>query len=259
MNAHGRASPGAWAGLVGLLAWLTMPGLAGAQETQPKLETWILRAPSRVTADRLAEFEFESDQPHATFECALNSDNFFPCKSPLRLYSRIRLGEQYTLSVRAILGEGWVDPTPATYQWRTLPELPLQPVITEPAPGALVEERVLHVAGLAAPGGRLWVLVDHRRVAVTQADSEGEWRLTVPVEEGPHTLLAELEDGKRRAIVFTKPVDFIVQPHEPRGCSSTGGSPALLLIGLVALTLMSSRGRCPQENRGSSRGCDCCR
>lgn len=247
--------------MIGMMAWLAVPGLAGAREPLEGAapETRIVRGPARVIVSRLAEFVFESDQPKASFECSLNSERFFPCESPLRLYSRVRLGEQYTLRVRARLGEERVDPTPASYTWRTLLEPPWQPVITEPAQGDSVEERMLRVAGLASPGGWIRVLLDYEPVAVTRADAEGKWRLTVPVEEGPHTLFAELEDGAGEAIAPTEPVRFTVWASEPGGCSSTGGSPALLLIGLVALASLSGRGRCRQESQVSSRGCDCCR
>jgi hypothetical protein len=258
VSAHGKAAFRAHAGFIGAVVWLAVPGLAGAAD----LETRIVRGPARVTVSRLAEFIFESDEPRASFECSLNSERFFPCASPLRLYSRIHLGAQYTLRIKARFGER-EDPTPAAHTWRTLPGLPWQPVITEPAPGDSVKERMLSVAGLASPGGRIRVLLDYEPMAVTQADAKGEWRLTLPVDEGSHTLFAELEDGEGEAIAPTELVDFTVRlpaVEDPGagGCSSTGDAPALLLIGLVALAIMNGRRGC-QESQVSSTGCDCCR
>jgi hypothetical protein len=134
------------------------------------------------------------------------------------------------------------DPHPASHTWRTLLELPWQPVITQPAPGDSVKERVLRVAGITSPGGRVRVLLDHQPVALTQANSGGQWMHTVPVEEGPHTLFAEQEDEAGEAITSTRPVHFTVDtalPEEPElgGCSGAASAPALLLIGLVALAL----------------------
>lgn len=249
-----------------MVAWLAVPGLAAAREplAEAEPETTIVRGPPRVTDARLAVFEFESEAAGATFECSLNGERFFPCESPLRLYARIQLGHGYTLKIKAKLeaasGETpREESTPAVYTWRTVLQLPWQPVITEPAPGALVEPAVLRVAGLAMPGGRIRVLLNHAEVAVKRADAQGEWALTVPVVEGTHTLFAELEDEAGEAISPTAPVPFTVQAREPGGCSSTGGSPALLLIGLVALAVANNRTRCRQESRVSSRGCGCCR
>lgn len=254
MSTHGKPAPRIHAGVITLVAWLAVPGLAGAAE----LETRIVSGPPRVTFTRLAEFVFESDEPQATFECSLNSERFFPCESPLRLYARIQLGERYTLQVRARFGER-VDPSPASHTWRTLLGKPLQPIIIEPEPGALVKMGTLHVAGLAAPGGKLTVLLDGKPVATADADIEGEWGVRFPVDVGPHTLLAELEDGAGELIAPTEPVEFTVQPLEVGGCSSAGGAPALFLIGLAALAIMNSRRRCTRESSMSSRGCDCCR
>jgi hypothetical protein len=50
-----------------------------------------------------------------------------------------------------------------------------------------------------------------------------------------------------------------VEEPEAAGCSSAEGSPALLLIGLVAISLLSGRRGCVPKNRVSSGGCSCCR
>jgi hypothetical protein len=249
-----------------MVAWLAVPGLAAAWEplAEAEPETRIVRGPPRLTANRLAVFEFESDAAGATFECSLEGGRFFPCESPLRLYARIQLGQSYTLKVKATLkadtGETLrEDSTPAVHAWRTLDQLPWQPVITEPVPGALMEPRVLRVAGLAMPGAMIRVLLNDEPVAVTRADAQGEWALMVRVENGPYTLFAELEDGAGEALSFTELVPFTVQAPEPGGCSSTGSSPVLLLIGLVVLAIANGRPRCRQESRVSSRGCSCCR
>lgn len=246
------------------MAWLAVPGLAAAADPLAEPETRIVRGPPRLTDNSLAEFEFESDAEGATFECSLNGERFFPCENPLRLYARIELGQSYTLKVKATIksdtGETLRESsTPAVHSWRTLAHRPWQPVITEPAPGALVEPGTLRVAGLAMPGGMIRVLLNHEALPVTQADAQGQWVISAPVEEGPYTLFAELEDGAGEALSFTDRVPFTVQAREPGGCSSVGGSPTLLLIGLVVLSLTNGHKRCCQESRVSSRGCDCCR
>ena len=249
-----------------MVAWLAVPGLAAAWEplAEAEPETRIVRGPPRLTDTRLAVFEFASDVVGATFECSLEGGPFFPCQSPLRLYARIQLGQSYTLKVKATLKADTgqtlrEDFSPAVHSWRTLAQLPWQPVITEPAPGALIEPRLLRVAGLAMPGARIRVLLNDEAVAVARADAQGQWALTVRVEAGPYTLFAELEDGAGEALSFTQPVPFTVQAPEPGGCSSVGGSPTLLLIGLVVLAMANGRPRCRQESRVSSRGCSCCR
>ncbi len=249
-----------------MVAWLTVPGLAGAQQSLPEgpPETRIVRSPPRIAASRLAEFEFESDDPQARFECSLDGAGFFGCASPLRLYARIRLGEKHTLEIRARNAEGLEDPSPASHTWRALLELPWQPVITQPVAGDRVEGSTLHVAGLSSPGSTVRVLMDGRPGVATQADEDGLWQLTVPVDEGPHTLFAELEDEAGEAMTPAQPVPFTVSPEaaeqgETLGCSGGGGAPALLLIGLVAIAITSGRRRCRQKSPVSSGGCDCCR
>jgi hypothetical protein len=231
---------------LGLMIGLLMPALAGADEEPlgAPPETRFVRTPARVTTQRLAEFEFESDVAGASFECSLDGHGFFKCHSPLRLHARIHLGQRHTLEVRA-LARDQVDPTPASHTWRPLLELPWHPLITQPMPGDFVEQGPLRVVGMARPGSAMRVLLNDQPVASTQADRGGVWALTLNVEEGRHTLQAEMEDEVGEAIAPTPPVRFDVL-RGVGGCSAVaaGGSPTLFLIGLLALTISASVRQC---------------
>ncbi|MDY7231354.1 hypothetical protein [Hyalangium rubrum] len=118
MSGHGEARR-----VLAAVALLALPGLASAQP-----ETHIVRAPPCVTESRLTEFEFESDDPKARFECRLDGHGFYPCERVLRLYARISAGA-HILEVRALVDEALVDPSPAAYAWEVR-EAPLaQPLI----------------------------------------------------------------------------------------------------------------------------------
>ena len=96
---------------------------AGNYDSTPATRTWtvteppettITLAPDAETEATTAKFEFTSE-PGATFECALDSDIYVPCNSG-DVYSELAFGD-HDFSVRAVDGEGNVDPTAAAYGW----------------------------------------------------------------------------------------------------------------------------------------------
>ncbi len=78
--------------------------------------TTITSSPPNPTNNTSATFEFDSDDPNATFECKLDSASFSACTSP-KNYTGLSSGS-HTFQVRAIetLG-GNPDPTPASHTW----------------------------------------------------------------------------------------------------------------------------------------------
>ena len=79
-------------------------------------ETHITSGPEYTTTSSKATFTFTSDDPDATFACALDDEGFSSCVSPVT-YSRLSEGS-HTFQVRAVDATGTVDPSPATRSWR---------------------------------------------------------------------------------------------------------------------------------------------
>ena len=82
-------------------------------------DTTIDAGPSGDTAADTATFRFSSNEPGASFECALDEDSFSSCTSPLEL-TGLSVGP-HELLVRAKDGAGNVDATPASRTWTVLP------------------------------------------------------------------------------------------------------------------------------------------
>ena len=100
--------------LLALLAALALaaPVVAGGAQAP---DTEITAGPADVSRLARPTFEFRSpDDPAATFECALEGEDFRDCKSPWTVPTPLSQGT-YTLRVRAV-GEtpDQRDPTPAT-------------------------------------------------------------------------------------------------------------------------------------------------
>ncbi len=65
-----------------------------------------------------ARFEFWVDQPGAIAQCSLDGDPFFYCESPVTVGPLEEGGHEFM--VQAINEFGWVDLTPALYEWEVL-------------------------------------------------------------------------------------------------------------------------------------------
>ena len=83
-------------------------------------QTTIEDGPDSPTIQLLANFEFSSNDPLATFECSLDDELFGSCETPYHLYG-LPTGE-HTLAVRAVNVAGGFDPTPAEWNWTISPE-----------------------------------------------------------------------------------------------------------------------------------------
>ena len=87
----------------------------GSSDTTPP-ETQIDSGPSGTTTSSSARFTFSSNEPGASFECALDGGAFAPCSSP-KDYTGLALGP-HSFQVRAIDAARNIDPTPASRSWR---------------------------------------------------------------------------------------------------------------------------------------------
>jgi len=81
-------------------------------------QTRIVRAPSRVTFKRKAEFRFASSEAQSSFQCKLDKKKWHRCASPNR--PSVKPGK-HLFKVRAIDRFGNVDPTPARFGWQVKP------------------------------------------------------------------------------------------------------------------------------------------
>jgi hypothetical protein len=114
---------------------------AGYEWTIVSLDTTITAAPPLATEEHSATFEFTSDYPGATFECALDdavdTGTFSPCESPIT-YASLVFGD-HDFAVRAVDPSGNVDLSPATYSWEIGGVPP--PVVIESGPADPTESR----------------------------------------------------------------------------------------------------------------------
>lgn len=85
-------------------------------ETTP--ETILVSTPDNPTSDVTGNFEFDSDDASATFECNLDGGGFAECPATYTTPT-LALGT-HTLEVRAIDALGNTDPTPAVYTWEVV-------------------------------------------------------------------------------------------------------------------------------------------
>lgn len=85
----------------------------------PTLDTTLTRTPpAKVRTSRAkakVTFEFSSNSSSAQFECHLDGDSFAPCVSGRRF--AVKVG-RHVFTVRATLGQGAEDRTPATYAFK---------------------------------------------------------------------------------------------------------------------------------------------
>ena len=87
-----------------------------APDTDPP-ETTLAKTPRKRSARRTARFGFTADEPGSSFRCKLDRGQFAPCSSPTKL-KRLRRG-RHSFRVAAVDAAGNVDPTPATYRFKT--------------------------------------------------------------------------------------------------------------------------------------------
>lgn len=82
-------------------------------------QTAITKGPKRKVKTKKrrkkARFEFSSDDPDATLECALDAVAFSPCASPV--LEKVKKGK-HEFEVRATDEAGNVEPQPATHTWK---------------------------------------------------------------------------------------------------------------------------------------------
>jgi hypothetical protein len=95
------------------LAWLLVGG-GSSTAAAAVPETTINSGPSGAVASTAASFTFSSDDPVATFQCALDGAAFTTCASPTS-FSSLAQGS-HTFQVRATNTSG-TDPTPASRTW----------------------------------------------------------------------------------------------------------------------------------------------
>ena len=82
-------------------------------------DTTIDTGPSGDTASANATFRFSSNEPGASFECAIDDASYGSCASPLEL-TGLEVGD-HELRVRAKDSFGSIDASPASRTWTVLP------------------------------------------------------------------------------------------------------------------------------------------
>lgn len=94
-------------------------------------ETFVETTVATLTGDLEATFTFTSDEPLATFLCAVDDKAFAACTSP---YTTAALADgDHVFKVKAVDVAGNEDPSPATHAWVIDSNLPRLEIVGPPA------------------------------------------------------------------------------------------------------------------------------
>ncbi|WIG98271.1 Ig-like domain-containing protein [Myxococcus sp. SDU36] len=217
--------------------------------------TNIVEFPAADTNVPQAVFRFESDEAPVTFQCSIDGAAFDNCPSAYT-WDGVPEGE-HRIEVRAHDEAGNVDATPAVHVWRLDMTPPAAPVVSSPAPDAVVGSLTPTFQGTAEPGTEVLLFIDGLDFGSVRVEPSGQWRLTLTraISEGDHTVSARTQDaagniGERSGESAFKvdPSINIVREVSSRGgglsCAAGGqGSAPLMLLGWGALVLMAARRR----------------
>ena len=127
---HYDSSPGSTTYLEIRLEAVDSRGLetTATRDVWPVLETTLLSGPSGIVRSSGATFDFIANDPSASFECSLDSQEFVPCSAP-RTYAQL-LDRRHRFEVRAVDDDGNVDATPASRVWLSDATPPATPRLT---------------------------------------------------------------------------------------------------------------------------------
>ena len=189
-------------------------------------DTIIDSGPPAITVNTGAGFFFHSNDPDATFECALDPNgpaggDFSSCESPHQLMNL--LAGQHELQVRAKNAAGIVDPSPDSHLW-TIGAVPDTTIIQHPAEVAMDGNATFTFASNLS-GVTFQCALDEA------ADSGVFMPCTSPVNYtglafGDHVFAVRAKDAAGN--VDLSPAEF--------GWEVTGGAPAVMITQSPAIT-----------------------
>jgi parallel beta-helix repeat protein len=167
-------------------------------------ETYILSGPDGpLNADGIptstsgfATFEFWADQPNAVTQCSIDGEPYVFCESPFTVGP---LGEgDHEFMVQAINEFGWVDLTPALYEWEVIgPDVtPPATIITSGPPEGSSTPNFISIFEFSgtddfSPALELDFQCTLDGVDLGNCETPEEIEVTTP---GPHTLLVQAID-----------------------------------------------------------------
>lgn len=177
--------------------------------------TTILSVPAGDSDSDSATFEFEADEPSATFQCSVDGGAYSACTSPLNL-SGLADGP-HSFAVRAVDTTGNADASPATYNWTVDTLAPVSPAIVSPVDGATIADTTPTVSGTAEALSTVTVLVDGSPAGTTTTDSNGNWTFAIPnaLASGLHALTATAEDTAGNVSAASSAVSVTVDTTAP--------------------------------------------
>lgn len=178
-------------------------------------QTTILSVPAGDSNSDSATFEFEADEPTATFACSVDGGAFSACVSPLTLTGLT--DGPHSFAVRAVDTTGNADTTPATYNWTVDTLAPVSPAIVSPVDGATIADTTPAVTGTAEEFSTVTVLIDGSPVGTTTADANGDWTFTVPsaLASGAHAITATAEDVAGNVSAESSATDITIDTTAP--------------------------------------------
>ncbi|NTX62946.1 Ig-like domain repeat protein [Myxococcus sp. CA051A] len=203
--------------------------------TEP--DTLVTSGPALLTDESSATFEFASSEPDSTFECSVDGATYAACTSPVT-FEGFTEGE-HTLTVRAVDAAGNVDGSPASHTWTVDLTPPNAPVITAPAPSAVLADGTVTLTGSAVGAETVLVTVGSTTHGPIPVDSNGHWTFTLPftLADDTYTAVVTATDAAGNTSAATS-VTFTVDTTAPDTAIDSG--PEALTNEVLAAFVFSS-------------------
>ncbi len=176
----------------------------------------ITGKPDSLDNDPTPTFDFEADDPNATFECRIDTGSWVPCNAPWIAPSQ--LDGPHTFEVRATDQHGNTENPAKSYSWTLDATAPLAPQVTSPADGSTVTDSTPLITGTAEPNSTVTVRIDGNVVGTAAADGSGNWSFTAAqLSEGSHSVSATAQDAAGNTSSTSSIVNFNVDTTPPNG------------------------------------------
>ncbi|QSQ24832.1 hypothetical protein JY651_07790 [Pyxidicoccus parkwayensis] len=243
---------------------------AGNSDESPAVHAWtadatppttqLIEKPAAAVNVRTVSFRIESLEPRSTFQYSLDGAGFDNCPALLTL-NELPEGARH-VEVRAVDEAGNVDGTPEVYDWKVDLTAPPVPVVSQPAPDAVLGLLTPTISGTAQAASAqesensVAVFVNGTKLGTAPVGADGQWRFTPKdaLAEGlALSITVQGVDAAGNESDSSAPTSFTIDTtiNRPREISSRGGglscamtSPGgspVATLGLLGLVLLMVR------------------
>lgn len=173
-------------------------------------DTVIVAGPAALATTAPASFTFAAvpDDDGAAFECAVDSDDFAPCASPLTV---TRADGPHAFRVRAIDAAGNVDPTPAMLAWSIDTAAPMI-AVRQPEIPARTSNPLPVVLFAVTDANRVTATCSVDAGNASSCDGTAGFAAAAELSEGRHTYRVAASDAAGNASALEVVFDVDVTP-----------------------------------------------